>query len=478
MGSLQRRIGGGRIGACVLVALPLVLGAAPEPEPTAKAATPKQVEMIVNQSQIITSQTMIKRASVANPDVAEVVRVLSPTEILLAAKKPGMTQVILWDEQGNPTTIDVLVTGDKRQLEANIKRLFPTSNVTLSAAQSTLVLKGTCADARQARAIAQLASAYSAEVINSLSVVGPKQVLLQVRVSEVNRSKLRRLGINWLYAQPDFFVTQTTNGIGSATVGTVPGNPLQHRMSFDLNPRALAGPISNVSVGIPSARSISFIDALKENGVMTVLAEPNLVALSGQKASFLVGGEFPIPVPQDENTVTIMFREFGIRLSFVPTILDDGTIRLEVEPEISDIDYSTAVQVSGFVVPGLITRKVKTAVELKNNQTFAIAGLISKSILATKSSVPVLGELPGIGPFFSSTIHRQEETELLVMVTAQLVDPLLPDQVPAAPTDYVRFPTDVEVFLFGMLEAPAVPAIATQPARIPALRGPLGQDIH
>jgi pilus assembly protein CpaC len=249
------------------------------------------------------------------------------------------------------------------------------------------------------------------------------------------------------------------------------------------------GPAPTLSLGFPRVQMQVFIQALRENGLLQVLAEPNLVTISGQEATFLAGGEYPIPVAQ-RDSVTVEFREFGIRLRFTPTVLSPDVIRLHVAPEVSEPDFSTAVRIGGFTVPGLIQRRVETVVELGPSQTFAIGGLLSEKTRATSSKVPALGDLPVLGALFSSVEYQNSETELVVLVTPELVAPLNPDQVTCVPgADHVP-PNDWELFGLGQIEGQARPAAhppaenrGLQAARpegrgsVPAalrLRGPFG----
>jgi pilus assembly protein CpaC len=300
------------------------------------------------------------------------------------------------------------------------------------------------------------------DIINLLRVVGSQQVMLKVRIAELNRTAMRRIGANFLGVDP-----RTGGIVGSAIAGAtnyqgtigqagnlIPGNQLYGFSSLSPN-----GAYSTV-FGIFQDSNFEFsLTALRQNGLLKILAEPNLVALNGQLASFLAGGEFPVPVPQVgaqgiAPTITVRFREFGVRLGFVPYILDGDVIRLTVAPEVSNIDFTIAVTLvaGGTPVPGLNTRKAQTTVELREGQTLAIAGLLQLTLSGETDRIPGLGDLPILGPFFSNSNSGRIEKELVVLVTPYLVEPMNHGQVPPTPGDEVKGPNDLEFYLLNRLE--------------------------
>ena len=241
---------------------------------------------------------------------------------------------------------------------------------------------------------------------------------------------------------------------------------------FLFNSPVNVNPASTIYFGLPRAQMEVFVQALAENGLLKVLAEPNLVATSGQTANFLAGGEFPIPVPQDLNTVTIEWKKFGVQLDFTPAVLPGQRIRLKVAPSVSELDFSTAVQFAGFVVPGLTERHAETTVEVGNGQTFVVAGLLSETARADSRRVPGLGDVPVLGSLFRSVEYRKNQTELMILVTPELVAPLDPQQVPPLPGEKMTDPNDFELYGLAQLQgkpATTVRAVASQPAGTPAV---------
>jgi len=400
-----------------------------------------QVRIGVNKTSVITTRQPYKQVSIGQPEVADV-NPVGPTSILVTAKKQGVTQLIVWDEQGRSQQVDVIVEFDPQTLQEQLDANFPGAKITATSAGGGIVLRGRVPNLQAAEQAVALASAYAERVLNFMEVSGGQQVMLQVRFAEVSRSATNALGVNLAYSDG--------NSFGASNIGQV--NP------FSVAAGALAGSAVNPAVTVFGRAQIGdttidfFINALRQNNLLRILAEPNLIAMSGQEANFLAGGEFPIPVTQSGDTgggnaITIEYREFGVRLKMVPVVLGDGRIRLKVAPEVSDLDFTTAVRFGGFVVPGLTSRKLETTVELGDGQTFAIAGLLNNSITATKDVTPVLGDMPLLGALFRSVRYQRKETELVVLVTPRLVDALNPADVPTLPGEHWRDPNEAELFL-------------------------------
>jgi pilus assembly protein CpaC len=311
-------------------------------------------------------------------------------------------------------------------------------------------------------------------------VAGTQQVLLRCTIAEVSRSATRELGFNGYAYGHDFFGVNQLNQIQPVNIGTPGGVNVE---TGNLFPRAIfnspvsVGTQSTIYFGLPQAQMEIFVQALAENGLLRVLAEPNLVATSGQSASFLAGGEFPVPVPQGLDTVTIEWKKFGVQLDFTPAVLPGQRIRLKVAPTVSELDFSTAVQLSGFVVPGLTERHAETSVEVGNGQTFVIAGLLSDSARAVSRRVPGLGDVPVLGALFRSVSYRKNQTELMILVTPELVAPMDPQQVPTVPGENHTDPNDFELYGLGQLDGkPAtVRPASSQPALPSASGGLYGQ---
>jgi pilus assembly protein CpaC len=358
--------------------------------------------------------------------------------VLINGLAPGRVTLLLWDERERPTSVELQVEIDLTGLRDAIAQVYPKENIQISQVGGSIMLTGTASSKEVVDQLVVLAQTHGKNVVNLVGLIQEpgKEVLLQVRFAEVDRVAVQQLGIN-------IISTGATNTPGSVTTGQF-GPP---RVSGEIRgaiPPQLEGTqtsfalsdLLNIFVFRPDLNLATTIRALQQNNVLQILAEPNLLALNGKEASFLAGGEFPFPVVQggtNFTAVTIQFREFGVRLKFTPNILPDGTIRLKVAPEVSSLDFSNALTISGFVVPALTTRKAETEVELKDGQSFAIAGLIDNRLTEVSSKIPGLGDIPIIGKLFRSRSQNRSNTELLVMVTPKLVRPLSPGQVPPLP---------------------------------------------
>jgi pilus assembly protein CpaC len=362
-----------------------------------------------------------------------------------------------------------------------IKSISPTSNVELRSVNGTIVLRGSVPDAATAEQVAQLASlVQGGEVRNQLDVAGVQQTLLRVVVAEVNREAMRQLGVNWAIGgsdwSRDFFFANNLGQItptvfSSSGLANVLLPPPAGQLTYSVAP--VLGGATTVSFGFPRAEFQMFLNALRDNGISRTLAEPNLVAISGQTATFLAGGEVPIPVAQAgaaAGAITVEYREFGVRLAFTPTVVAGQIIRLHVMIEVSEA-VPTQQLAGGFPVFTFNTRRVESTIECGNGQTFAIAGLLSEEIRASSSKIPGLGDLPILGALFSSTNYQKSNTELVVMVTPQLVEPLDPQQIPPAPGSLMTEPSDYEFFALQKLEGP--PKVLPETDRVPREHAPV-----
>lgn len=407
-----------------------------------------EVTLTVNKSTIVATGRPQKRVSVGEPSIVDV-NGISPTRILLTAKKPGSTQIIIWDEQDRSQTIEVTVMSDISGLRTQLGKLNG-SHIEATTSEDAVVLRGRANSLEAAEQAVTLAAGYGKRVANFIEIAGGQQVQLQVRVAEVSKTAVRALGVNLAY----------TDGVsrGASVPGQIApfgfrdlGNAGGVELALPNNPSSAVSLFGTGEIG--STTFAYFISALRDNNLLRVLAEPNLVAMSGQEASFLAGGEFPIPVPQsgsgNSSTITIEYREFGVKLNFVPIVLGSGKIRLRVAPEVSDLDFTTAVRFNGFVVPGLTQRKVTTTVELNDGQTLAIAGLLNQSVTADRNVTPLLGDIPIIGSLFRSVRYQRKETELVIFVTPRVVAPMSPGQTPPMPGEVWRHPNDFEFYAGG-----------------------------
>jgi len=456
----------------LVAAAALVAAGVSAQEPATKDVPGGQQVMTVQPNQTITLQvgrsTVIRapwrvtRVSITSPEIADV-QALTPDTILLQGKTLGSTDVTLWSETEESLQAWVYVDDDLVRLKTELTRLFPLANLELSRSGEVVIVQGLLARAEHAEHLRKFLEASGLRYVDMTSLAGVQQVQIQVRLAEVSRTAIRALGVNFFQTGPHFFGGQT---VGSASggggqrfnIGVPEGaDATSSALPFLFNNATSVSPLTTLFLGFPDANLQFFLQALAENQYLRILAEPNLVALSGEEASFLAGGEFPIPVVQGSGaastSITIEYREFGVRLQFLPLVLGDGTIRLRVAPEVSDLTDIGAVEIQGFRVPSLVTRRAETTLELRSGQTFAMAGLLSQSDDARNSRIPVLGDLPILGPLFRSTRYESGETELVVLVTASLVDPLnKPAEAIALPGATHEVPNDWEFFVRGTLE--------------------------
>ena len=409
----------------------------------AVATEVQRFELGVGKSKVVDLTTPIKRASLANPEVADTV-VLSPKQIYLTGKAIGVTTLTLWKENGELfSAFDVRVTPDLSQLREQLHKILPDEQgILVTATHDHMTLSGGISNlARQSRAL-EIAEPYAPKkVVNLLQVGGAQQVMLEVRVAEMDRNLVRQIGINM-------------NGVGQ---GGNFGVTALNSITSLAGPGELTGPMSQFVTGAVNALVrfhtgditwTGFIDALKQEDVVKVLAKPTLVAISGQEAQFLSGGEFPFPIPQAFGVVTIQYKKFGVGLSFTPTVLSNNRISMAVAPEVSDLDFSNALQIQGFTIPTIATRRATTVVELADGQSFAIAGLLKDNVREVVQKFPVLGDIPVLGALFRSSRFVKNQTELVIIVTPHFVKPMDAAQL-ALPTDTFIEPNDWEFYLMG-----------------------------
>ncbi|HEY0079323.1 MAG TPA: pilus assembly protein N-terminal domain-containing protein [Pyrinomonadaceae bacterium] len=386
-----------------------------------KESTP--INVLVGQSRVINFDRPIGRFSVSNPEVAEAVLV-APDQVLVNGKGFGQVNFIAWEQKGGQFIVfDVFVRTNLSLIDSQIRALFPKDDIRLSQANESVVLSGSVGDPKTAGQADAIVKAAGFKTVNMLTspTRNTAQVQLSVRVAEVSRNRLKDLGVAYQYQGGP------GNGV-YANTGGGPDNLTEIKNGY------MHGTFSNaLNLFVMGGNIMSMIRAMKQQGAFRELAEPNLIAMDGQQASFLAGGEFPVPIIQtgtDRNTVTILFKEYGIRLNFKPTIIDEDHIRLELEPEVSTIDFTTGVKFDGYVIPGLKTRRAKTGVELRDGQSFALAGLLDNTESRSLSKIPVIGDIPVLGNLFKSKSYQKNETELIFLMTANLVKPVSPDDLP------------------------------------------------
>ena len=418
-------------GVTLLAALSPAVGQAQPP--AAAMAIYEQVLLTAGRSTIVTTDFDVTRIAVTNPEVADAV-VVQPREILVDGRGPGTVSLIVWGA-GTRVQYDVVVARGVSVLQQQLAALFPGEDIRVSLSDEAIVLHGHVSSNTVMLRAAEIAQAVSSEsdVINMLQLPGgsgSQQVMLQVRFAEINKRALTELGASLFSTRGNTVARGTTQQFAApdfddSADGGVAGMVFSDFLNlFFFNRKEGIGGV---------------VKALQETGYFQSLAEPNLIAYNGQEASFLAGGEFPIPVVQGvTNAVSIVFKEFGVRLSFTPTIAGD-VIRLKVRPEVSSLDFNNGITLGGFRIPGLITRRAETDVELRDGQTFAIAGLLNNLAQNDSAAVPILSKIPIIGALFKSQADRKEQTELMVLITPRLVEPLDPDEVPPLPTMGGRF---------------------------------------
>ncbi len=398
-------------------------------------STTERLEMTVNTSKVVEFPFDVPKMLVNNPDLVRVIPI-SPKSIQLSALRAGVTQVNVWDADGNVTSVDVMILGDVGELDATIKTLFPEASVRLRPLNSSLYVSGYVPKAEMVTSISNVARDYFPNIINDLTVGGVQKVLLHVKVMEVSRTKLRNLGFDWFATGDTSFIQQTASGV----------------LGFDSDGLVDIGR-PGIRFGINDGAFFGAMEALRQNNLAKLLAEPTLTTLSGRPATFNVGGEVPIPVQQSLGTTTIVWHEFGTRVDFVPIVLGNGVMRLEVRPSISEVDPSLADPLTG--TPGFRLRRADTAVEMKAGQTLAIAGLIQSREESLNRGVPILADLPWFGAPFRKVENRRNEIETLIFVTPEFCEAMDPTEVPpCGPGQLTVSPDDCELYGRGYLEVP------------------------
>jgi pilus assembly protein CpaC len=411
---------------------------------TQDARTGAVMTVPINKSQVLKLDRPFARAMIGNPEIADVMP-LNVNSVYVLGRAAGSTNLALYDRRGDLiAVVDVVVGPDVVGLRRQIADIFPGEEVKITNSADSLVIEGRLSGPMVAERVMALAETHAPQkVVNMMSVGSPQQVLLEVRVSEMQRGVVKQLGISSFSWGTN---TSPTAGLVQRSTVVTEG-PFQAAFN-------LLAPNINIQ-----------LEALERRGLVRTLAQPNLVALSGETASFLAGGEFPIPVGVTQSgQISIEFKQFGVSLAFTPTVLDDGLINLRVAPEVSSIDRDISVILQNIVIPGLKVRRALTSLELRDGQSFAMAGLIQSDFTDTVRAVPLPGRIPIIGALFRSSSFQKNETELVITVTPRLVRPVHPSEI-AVPTDFVLPPTPAELFLLGRTERRGTPppAVSRQP---------------
>lgn len=393
----------------------------------------------INKSQVLKIDQPFSELFVGNSKIADVLP-LTNRSVYILGKEIGSTNLSIYGPEKNLIAVaDLVVTYDVGGLKAKLFEILPQSDIEVRTVNGSVYLAGTLASAGQVNKAVEIAERYAPDAVtNALSVSGTQQVLLQVKFAEINRTTSRGLGISQ-------DVTGSSEDIGITL----------------LSGASLANAFLTSTFSIPiGAFTLDFmLDALEEKGLVRLLAEPNLISLSGDTANFLAGGEFPFPISNDDDGLTIQFKEFGVGLSFTPTVLDDGLINLLVAPEVSQLDRTNGITIDGVTVPGLTTRRAMTTVELRDGQSFAIAGLLQNNYENSIEQFPWLGNVPVLGALFRSSQFEQNQTELVIIVTPRLVVPAKSPNQLTTPDQYFSPPSDEDLFLYGRQQAfgPAAP---------------------
>src|SRR5438128_8877528 len=410
--------------------------AAPQTQSTAQTQTSSQqnvssegqaLHILVGKSVVVNVQAPITRVLSSNPSVIETLAT-SPTEIVVEGRAAGSSSLILWDQSGRSQMLDVIVDVDVSGLRSAIERTYPDQHIDVQADGGRLILTGKVTDAKTIEDLTKMSAVYSNQIVNSLTlgISHDRQVLLEVKFAEVDRTKFAQFGVNLLS-------TGAGNTLGTTTTGQFGGFGPQHITDI-AGPGTHSGTfttdqtLNNVLNIFLFRFDIHFgavIQDLEQKSVLQILAEPNLMALNGQKATFIAGGEFPFPLVQPGNgftAVTIQFKPLGVKLDFTGNISNDGTIRLHVAPEVSTLDFTNALAIQGFTVPALSTRRAESEIELKDGQSFGIAGLLDHRAAVQMSKVPGLGDIPILGQLFRSRSINRSNDELLDLVKLHMVD--------------------------------------------------------
>lgn len=383
----------------------------------------QDLRLTVGKSIVIDYPADIGRISTSNPEVADYVAVTT-REILINAKSHGTATLIVWSRSGQREFYSITVEHNMEPIRKIVKATFPNEDIQVQAARDTLSLTGVVSSQMVADRAVALVTPLGKSVVNNLRLAPPKaekQVLLRVRFAELNRNASKSFGINLIS-------TGAGNTIGRITAGGTPAPiPSQVGGGGASNSQFSITDALNVFAFRPDLNIGAFVKALQAEGVLQILAEPNLVTTNGKEASFLVGGEFPVPILQggsNAGAVTVQFREFGIRLTFNPQVVENGNIKLYVKPEVNTLDLANSVSIAGFNIPALATRKIETNIELGEGQSFVIGGLLDDRVTDSMSKIPGLGNIPLLGSLFKSRTETRSNSELIVLVTPEITTPL------------------------------------------------------
>ena len=441
-------------GLFIGVAMPVTQAQAQKLVQISGANRTATVNVAIGKSADVRTDLSFTDVTVGDPEVADV-NVLTDKSLSILGKKSGTTRVTAYGEGKQLVGMfDVEVNYDTSMLSAEITRRFSHANIRVATANGKILLTGSAPDAVTLDQAVSVARQFGPDVINSVSVDAPQQVMLEVRFVEASRQAGRELGVQW-----NVFGSSGAAHIGNRLPGSVLPRPRPGNVPGGGFPAA--GVLSGAApFGVGVARMVAagltidaFLNALEERGLARSLAEPNLTALSGDTASFLAGGEYPIPVQGSLGSVTVEYKRYGVGLAFTPTVLKAGLINLKIEPEVSQVDPNHSVSAgAGISVPALIVRRASTTVELRDGQSFVIGGLLQNTSTATQEQLPWLGDVPILGTLFSSKSYQKNETDLAIIVTPRLVRPARPGDALKTPLDKTLPGNDIDFFLMGKSE--------------------------
>lgn len=467
---------------CILASLSLGLAAsAAQPalqEPPAAAQRPRgpatpletrSMTLTVGRGQLVQFPEEASRVSVSDPAIADAV-VVSPHEVVLNGKSAGHTTIMIWHGDF-VSPYDITVEPDLSEIQRQLRATFPNEQIDVSSSKDAIILNGVVTDAEVAKQAAAIASVHAKAVVNLLQSppADTHQVMLQVKFATVDRSALSQLGVNLFSVNNKLLGTATTQQFQFPRIGQLQFSQGPDGQPVLGNQQVSASDLLNLFAFRPDINIGATLRLLQSQNLLEILAEPNLVTVSGREASFLAGGEFPFPVitttgsgAQSTPVVTIQFRPFGVRLFFTPTVEPNGLIHLKVQPEVSSLDFANALTIQGFLIPAISTRRAETEVDLREGESFAIAGLIDNRVTQVVSKIPGIGDVPILGHLFRSRSTQKSNSELLVLITPNFVRPFSAGETPALP----QFP---EGFL-----GPVPPEQSATPPTFVGPRGPAG----
>ncbi|MFM7334686.1 MAG: type II and III secretion system protein family protein [Tabrizicola sp.] len=430
--NMKRLLVAGYLGACLASTAMTPVSA--EVLRVMQGQATEALNVPMNRAVVVESDTPFAELSIANPGIADI-STLSDRSIYVLGKAPGRTTLTLLSPDGQLiSNVDVHVTPDIAEFKERLQQILPGEHIEVRTANDGIVLSGQVSSTAKLDKALDLAFRYAPDRVSNLMVVGgTQQVMLKVRFAEVNRTISKTLGTSVRVTDGARFTSQVGSFVNSGT------NPAFSADS--VGGLRLGGSIGGLEFGV-------MLEALEAKGMVRTLAEPNLTALSGQEAKFLAGGEYPVPVSQDDNTITVEYKPFGVELNFTPVVVDQDIINLSIDAAVSSIDPANGISVSGFEIDAFKRRETSTTVEMRDGESFAIAGLLQDDFRDLNNQLPWVGDIPILGALFRSSEYQRAQTELVIIVTPHLVSPVAGEAL-ALPTDRVRIPTERELFLFG-----------------------------